>query len=75
MNRLQKALLLIFPVYILMCIGAGLFQGSQELMVKLGLGYLGWMFSMPLIIAVYLEASLDVAGLSLVVSRLWRMIR
>lgn len=66
---------MLFPVYIWMCIGAGLFSGARELMVKSGVGYLGWMFSMPLIIAVYLGASLDIAGLSLVVSRLWRMIR
>ena len=72
MNRVQKAFLFYLPAYLFLCVAGGLVAGSPSVAQQFAPE--DWILSLPVLMMLYVGASLELASMSLVVSKLRGMV-
>lgn len=68
MNHIQKAFLFYLPAYLFLCVAGGLVAGSPSVAQQFAPE--DWILSLPVLMMLYVGASLELASMSLVVSKL-----
>ena len=72
MNHIQKAFLFYLPAYLFLCVAGGLVAGSPSVAQRFAPE--DWILSLPVLMGLYMGASLELASMSLVVSKLRGMV-